>query len=81
MGAAIQSGIRIRDDGEIMNASVGDEIEVDTMEVGVPARKGTIIEVHGPANDEHFRVRWNDGHESTFFPGSTAHVIHRTERS
>jgi len=71
----------IRDDGATMRASVGDEIEVDTMEIGVPARKGTVIEVHGDATEEHFKVRWSDGHESTFFPGSTAHVIHRRRRS
>jgi len=58
-----------------MHAQVGDEIEVDTMELGLPARKGKITAVHGQPTNEHFTVRWSDGHESTFFPGSTTHLV------
>jgi hypothetical protein len=28
----------------------------------------------GPAG-EHYRVRWDDGHESEFFPGPDAKVV------
>jgi hypothetical protein len=59
-----------------VHAQVDDEIVVDRMEVGVPSRKGTILEVRGEVGEEHFLVRWSDGHESIFFPGSTAHTIH-----
>ena len=31
--------------------------------------------VHDDAG-EHYRVRWDDGHESTFFPGTDAYVVH-----
>ena len=59
-----------------MHGQVGDEIVVDSMEVGVPPRRGAILEVRGEVGEEHYFVRWSDGHESIFFPGSTAHTIH-----
>jgi hypothetical protein len=59
-----------------MHSQVGDEILVDSMEVGVSPRSGTILEVRGEVGEEHYFVRWSDGHESIFFPGSTAHTIH-----
>jgi hypothetical protein len=59
-----------------MHANVGDELVVDSVEVGTPPRSGTILEVLGERGSEHYRVRWHDGHESVFFPSSTAHVIH-----
>ena len=59
-----------------MHGQVGDEIVVDSMEVGVPPRSGTILEVRGEVGEEHYFVRWSDSHESIFFPGSTANAIH-----
>lgn len=60
-----------------MDASVGDEIVVDSMELGGPVRKGEIREVHGGNGEPRFfLVRWDDGHETTFFPGATSHVVH-----
>ena len=39
-------------------------------------RSGRILEVmEGPAG-EHYRVRWDDGHESEFFPGLDARLVH-----
>jgi hypothetical protein len=35
-----------------------------------------ILEVLGDPGRERFRVRWEDGHESIFFPGEDA-VLHR----
>ncbi len=64
-----------------MHAKVGDGLEIDSAEVGTPPRKGTILEVRGEPGHEHYQVRWQDGHESVFFPSSTAHVIHPSERS
>jgi len=64
-----------------MHAEVGDQLVVDSMEVDVPPRTGTILEVRGPEGDEHYLVRWSDGHESIFFPSSTAHAVHRSERA
>jgi len=33
-----------------------------------------ILEVLGDPGREHFRVRWEDGHEAIFFPGEDAVV-------
>ena len=60
-----------------MHANVGDQLVVDSAEVGGPTRTGTILEVLGEVGSEHYRVRWSDGHESVFFPGSTTHTVHK----
>jgi hypothetical protein len=59
-----------------IHARVGDEIVVDNMTLGHPQRTGQILEVLGEGDAMHYRVRWDDGHESLFFPGSTSHVVH-----
>jgi hypothetical protein len=59
-----------------MNANVGDEIIVDSMHAGEPAREGEILEVRTRDGVVSYVVRWDDnGHESVFIPGSTAHVV------
>lgn len=57
-----------------MQAAVGDEIVVEGTSVGSPRRRGEVLEVLGEGEGTHFRVRWDDGHESTYFPGPDAHV-------
>jgi hypothetical protein len=64
-----------------MLAMVGDGLEIDSVEVGIAPRRGTILEVRGESGHEHYQVRWEDGHESVFYPSSTAHVIHSSKRS
>lgn len=59
-----------------IRAHVGDEVVVDSSEIGHPPRKGEVLEVLGSGDAEHYRVRWDDGHESVFFPGSNAHTVH-----
>jgi hypothetical protein len=59
-----------------MHAVAGDAIIVDSLSVGAPPRRGEILEVRHDDAGEHYRVRWDDGHESTFFPGSDAYVVH-----
>lgn len=59
-----------------IHAVVGDEIVVDHMDLGRPPRKGEVLEVLGDGDNQHYRVRWDDGHESVFFPASTAHAVH-----
>ncbi len=59
-----------------LHATAGDEMVVDFMGTGHPSRKGEILEVLGEGDRTHYRVRWDDGRESVFFPGSTAHVVH-----
>jgi Domain of unknown function (DUF1918) len=57
------------------NANPGDELVVDPVNAGEPKREGEILEVETRGGVVHYRVRWDDGHESTFFPGSTTHVV------
>jgi hypothetical protein len=59
---------------------VGDELVVDGLRIGEPARKGEILAVLGTGGRKHYVVRWDDnGHETLFFPGPTSHVL-RTHR-
>ncbi len=71
----------IRIEEENMHAKVGDEVVVDARHIGEPRREGEIIEILDPDGVVHYRVRWDDGHESLFFPGSDAHVVHLARRS
>jgi hypothetical protein len=60
-----------------MQSEVGDELVVDSLRVGEPARKGEILEVRVDDGREHYIIRWDDtGHETLFFPGPTTHVLH-----
>lgn len=59
-----------------MHASVGDELIVDAMASGHPRRAGEIIEIRTTGDVEHYVVRWDDGRETVFYPGSEAHVVH-----
>ena len=47
---------------------IGDRIEVESEQVGKKGRHGVVVEVIGEGEHLHYRVRWEDGHESTFFP-------------
>lgn len=58
-----------------MNAKVGDEIVVDATVTGGPRREGEIIEIRGGGDVVHYLVRWDDGHQTLFYPGSDAHVV------
>ena len=46
----------------------GDRIVVESEKVGSPAREGTILEVIESASSTRYRVRWDEGHETTFLP-------------
>jgi len=39
-----------------------------------------ILEVLGEPSHRHYRVRWDDGRESIFFPGSDATIRHAARR-
>ena len=55
-------------------AAKGDRISVDSQKAGEPAREGTILEVIERDYGTRYRVRWDDGHETTFRP--TAGTVH-----
>ena len=57
-------------------AQMGDVIEITGHSVGDAPRSAEILEVLGEPGREHFRVRWEDGHESIFFPGDDATIRH-----
>ncbi len=58
-------------------ARVGDAVEVKGLP-GKPAKQGQIVEVLGAGEHVHFRVRWEDEHESLLFPTTEeGTLIHR----
>lgn len=61
---------------------VGDHLVEESERVGQPAREGEILEVLGTGEGLHYRLRWEDGHESSFFPsaGSTT-IIHKATKA
>jgi hypothetical protein len=65
---------------DVQGAQIGDLIEIHGHRLGESRRTGEILEVLGTAEHGHYRVRWEDGHESLFTPGSDA-VIRRIEHS
>lgn len=52
----------------------GDVVVVSGRRVGEPARLGEILEILGPIERPHYRVRWEDGHESVLYPGETTAI-------
>ena len=60
-------------------AQAGDEILITGHTVGDAPRTAVILEVLGELEHQRFHVRWEDGHESIFFPGEDA-VVRRPEK-
>ena len=52
----------------------GATVEVTGHAVGEGHRTGEILEVLGDRAHPHYRVRWEDGRETTLFPGSDVRV-------
>lgn len=60
-----------------MKAVVGDRIVVRGHKVGDPVRHAEILDVLGDNGEMPYKVRWDDdGHVSTYFPGTDAFVEH-----
>jgi hypothetical protein len=63
-----------------MVAKAGDRIVVESEKVGQAAREGVILEVIEASYGVRYRVRWDDGHESTIRPSAgSARTIPATE--
>jgi Domain of unknown function (DUF1918) len=64
-------------------ASAGDRLIIDSERAGQPNREGVIVEVLEGFGGTHYRVRWDDGHESTYFPGGgdSCQVVAAPERA
>jgi hypothetical protein len=59
-----------------MRAAIGDRLVVRGHHVGDPDRGALILAVEGEDGAPPYFVRWDDGHESVFFPGSDTLVEH-----
>jgi len=64
----------------IQSGQKGDVVVVSGHRVGDRQRLGEILEVLGSAGHVHYRVRWDDGAESLFYPGSDVTIRHSAER-
>ena len=53
---------------------VGDEIVITGHAVGEHPRSGVIEEVLGEPDHVHYRVRWEDAHESIYYPSSDTSI-------
>lgn len=58
----------------------GDLVIVEGHKVGDSRRLGEILEVLGEPGREHYRVRWEDGRETVFYPSSDATIQARRAR-
>ncbi len=65
-----------------MEARVGDHIVVESERVGLRDREGVILEVLTSSTGPHYRVRWADGRESSFWPAAgSARIVHADEQA
>ena len=58
-----------------MRAKVGDRVVTEGVHVDSPRREGRVVDVTGQDGAPPYRVRWNDGHESLWFPGADSRVL------
>lgn len=63
-----------------MDAHVGDRIVVESNKVGGSRRSGQVLEVIEGSGGQHYRVGWQDGHESIVYPSSDASVVTTPQR-
>jgi hypothetical protein len=68
--------LRAPDEGGTVHATAGDQIIVESAVLDLPRRRGEVLEVI-EEGVRHYRVRWDDGHESIYFPGPDARVAQR----
>jgi hypothetical protein len=66
--------------GQEPNAHVGDWIETRGVH-GKPSRRGEIIELPGSGDHEHYRVRWDERHESIAYPADGVIIIQREHQA
>ena len=57
-----------------MEARRGDRVIVEGNKVGQTRRSGQILDVIRVREGQHYRVRWDDGHETVFYPGADARI-------
>jgi Domain of unknown function (DUF1918) len=57
-------------------AGVGDQAEARGLH-GQPSRRGKVVELLGSAGHRHYRVRWDDHHESIVYPNEDVMITVR----
>jgi Domain of unknown function (DUF1918) len=81
----LPSGVR---DGSIADMSskntpatprVGDLLEARGIH-GEPARRGQIVEILGEPGHEHYKVQWDEQHESIVYPADGVDIIRKKSR-
>jgi len=61
---------------------VGDRVSMESERAGQPTREGVILEVLGAGEGAHYRVRWDNGHETTFYPtAGSIRIIPKTRKA
>jgi hypothetical protein len=60
-------------------ARVGDLLEARSIH-GEPARRGQIVEILGEPGHEHYKVHWDEQHESIVYPADGVEIIHKKSR-
>jgi hypothetical protein len=58
-----------------MDAHIGDRILVESRKVGSGRKMGEVVEVIQGGGGPHYRIRWDDGHESIVYPSTDAFVV------
>jgi hypothetical protein len=61
----------------VQQARAGDVVKISGHQIGDHARLGEVLAVLGEPGHERLRVRWEDGRETIFFPGSDASIHQR----
>jgi len=59
-----------------IHAVIGDEILIESLQLGHPPRSGEVLDVIGEGDVQHYLVRWDDGHVSMFYPAAGSRAIH-----
>ena len=57
------------------HAEPGAVIVIEGHRVGGQRRRGEILDVLGSPDHEHYRVRWEEGSETIFYPGASDATI------
>ena len=66
----------------MVEGKVGDRVILESERTGQTARAGEILEVLGAGEGVHYRVRWEDGHETTIFPsGGSMTIVHKATKA
>ncbi|MFJ5228813.1 DUF1918 domain-containing protein [Kitasatospora sp. NPDC088391] len=61
-----------------MHATAGDHVHMFSRSVGMPDRRGEILEVRGADGRPPYLVRFEDGHQGLVHPGPDCLVEHHT---